>query len=138
MCARSARWLCTPEVLRWWGNPKEQIDLITEDLDEPLDAAMGERSCIWLARSFSPKARPLLPLIRTGKPPKFNELLIWCGTSFSFAVRAERASHPLVVARSRLTMRREGRQVDRLCHGGVAGVVRMEIIPGQLGQRAVG
>jgi aminoglycoside 6'-N-acetyltransferase len=31
-----ARWLQTPEVLRWWGNPKEQIELITEDLDEPL------------------------------------------------------------------------------------------------------
>jgi aminoglycoside 6'-N-acetyltransferase len=31
-----ARWLGTPEVLRWWGDPKEQIDLITEDLDEPL------------------------------------------------------------------------------------------------------
>jgi|HubBroStandDraft_6_1064221.scaffolds.fasta_scaffold866137_1 aminoglycoside 6'-N-acetyltransferase len=31
-----ARWLGTPGVLRWWGDPKEQIDLITEDLDEPL------------------------------------------------------------------------------------------------------
>jgi aminoglycoside 6'-N-acetyltransferase len=31
-----ARWLQTPEVLRWWGDPKEQIDLIAEDLDEPL------------------------------------------------------------------------------------------------------
>jgi aminoglycoside 6'-N-acetyltransferase len=30
------RWLGTPEVARWWGDPKEQIDLITEDLDEPL------------------------------------------------------------------------------------------------------
>ena len=26
-----ARWLGTPEVMRWWGDPKEQIDLITED-----------------------------------------------------------------------------------------------------------
>jgi aminoglycoside 6'-N-acetyltransferase len=31
-----ARWLRTPEVLRWWGDPQEQIELITEDLDEPL------------------------------------------------------------------------------------------------------
>jgi aminoglycoside 6'-N-acetyltransferase len=31
-----AGWLKTPEVLRWWGDPKEQIDLLTEDLDEPL------------------------------------------------------------------------------------------------------
>jgi aminoglycoside 6'-N-acetyltransferase len=31
-----AAWLKTPEVLRWWGDPKEQIELITEDLDEPL------------------------------------------------------------------------------------------------------
>jgi aminoglycoside 6'-N-acetyltransferase len=29
-------WLGTPEVVRWWGDPKEQIDLITEDLDDPL------------------------------------------------------------------------------------------------------
>src|ERR1700720_1540663 len=32
----AVRWLGTPEVVRWWGDPKEQIDLITEDLDEPL------------------------------------------------------------------------------------------------------
>jgi aminoglycoside 6'-N-acetyltransferase len=31
-----AGWLKTPEVLRWWGDPKEQIELITEDLNEPL------------------------------------------------------------------------------------------------------
>jgi hypothetical protein len=31
-----ARWLETPEVMRWGGDPKEQIDLITEDLDESL------------------------------------------------------------------------------------------------------
>jgi aminoglycoside 6'-N-acetyltransferase len=31
-----ARWLQTPEVLHWWGDPREQIDLIAEDLDEPL------------------------------------------------------------------------------------------------------
>jgi aminoglycoside 6'-N-acetyltransferase len=32
----AARWLQTPEVMRWWGDPKEQIDMIAEDLDEPL------------------------------------------------------------------------------------------------------
>ena len=31
-----ARWLRTPEVARWWGDPNEQLALVTEDLDEPL------------------------------------------------------------------------------------------------------
>jgi len=31
-----ARWLQTPEVVRWWGDPKEQLVLVTQDLDEPL------------------------------------------------------------------------------------------------------
>lgn len=30
-----ARWLRTPEVMRWWGEPGEQLALLTEDLDEP-------------------------------------------------------------------------------------------------------
>ena len=30
-----ARWLHTPEVVRWWGDPQQQILLLTEDLDEP-------------------------------------------------------------------------------------------------------
>lgn len=29
------RWLRTPEVIRWWGDPEEQEALLTEDLDEP-------------------------------------------------------------------------------------------------------
>jgi aminoglycoside 6'-N-acetyltransferase len=28
-------WLGTLEVVRWWGDPKEQI-IITQDLDDPL------------------------------------------------------------------------------------------------------
>ncbi len=28
-------WLQTPEVVRWWGDPVEQLGLVTEDLDEP-------------------------------------------------------------------------------------------------------
>jgi aminoglycoside 6'-N-acetyltransferase len=31
-----AGWLRTPEVVRWWGDPQEQLALVTEDLDEPL------------------------------------------------------------------------------------------------------
>ena len=31
-----ARWLRTPEVVRWWGEPEEQIALVTADIDEPL------------------------------------------------------------------------------------------------------
>jgi aminoglycoside 6'-N-acetyltransferase len=29
-------WLSTPEVMRWWGEPGEQLALLQEDLDEPL------------------------------------------------------------------------------------------------------
>ena len=29
------RWLRTPEVRRWWGDPDEQLSLPAEDLDEP-------------------------------------------------------------------------------------------------------
>ena len=30
------RWLQTPEVVRWWGDPVEQAALLEADLDEPL------------------------------------------------------------------------------------------------------
>ena len=30
------RWLTTPEVVRWWGDPAEQLALLEEDLHEPL------------------------------------------------------------------------------------------------------
>lgn len=29
------RWLATPEVARWWGNPEEQYALVSGDLDHP-------------------------------------------------------------------------------------------------------
>jgi aminoglycoside 6'-N-acetyltransferase len=29
------RWLETPEVVRWWGDPDEQYDLVSCDLDHP-------------------------------------------------------------------------------------------------------
>ena len=29
------RWLETPEVVRWWGQPDEQYDLVSCDLDHP-------------------------------------------------------------------------------------------------------
>jgi aminoglycoside 6'-N-acetyltransferase len=29
------RWLETPEVRRWWGDPDEQLALLTEDLGKP-------------------------------------------------------------------------------------------------------
>jgi len=29
------QWLATPAVARWWGDPAEQLALLTEDLDEP-------------------------------------------------------------------------------------------------------
>lgn len=30
-----ARWLATPEVVTWWGDPDEQYALVLEDLDNP-------------------------------------------------------------------------------------------------------
>jgi aminoglycoside 6'-N-acetyltransferase len=30
------RWLGTPDVVRWWGDPDEQYALLDEDLGEPL------------------------------------------------------------------------------------------------------
>jgi aminoglycoside 6'-N-acetyltransferase len=30
------RWLKTPEVVRWWGDPAEQLARLTEDLRDPL------------------------------------------------------------------------------------------------------
>jgi aminoglycoside 6'-N-acetyltransferase len=29
------RWLAEPHVVRWWGSPNEQFDLVSADLDEP-------------------------------------------------------------------------------------------------------
>jgi aminoglycoside 6'-N-acetyltransferase len=29
------RWLQTPEVMRWWGDPDEQYALVSDDLDHP-------------------------------------------------------------------------------------------------------
>src|ERR1700761_2961397 len=29
------RWLATPEVVRWWGDPEEQYALVRDDLDHP-------------------------------------------------------------------------------------------------------
>src|ERR1700693_1392929 len=29
------RWLSTPEVGRWWGDPQEKAALLQEDLEEP-------------------------------------------------------------------------------------------------------
>ena len=30
-----ARWLRTPEVVRWWGDPDEQYELVSSDLTHP-------------------------------------------------------------------------------------------------------
>ena len=38
------RWLQTPEVIRWWGDPGEQLALLEGDLGEPL-MAMRIVSC---------------------------------------------------------------------------------------------
>src|SRR6185312_4208478 len=36
------RWLETPEVVRWWGDPDEQYALVSGDLDHPdMDQFIG-------------------------------------------------------------------------------------------------
>jgi aminoglycoside 6'-N-acetyltransferase len=32
---RLRRWLHTPEVQRWWGEPRKELELLREDLNEP-------------------------------------------------------------------------------------------------------
>jgi aminoglycoside 6'-N-acetyltransferase len=32
---RLSRWLLTPDVVRWWGDPRRELDLLRADLDEP-------------------------------------------------------------------------------------------------------
>jgi len=32
---RFRRWLRAPEAKRWWGEPREQIELLRSDLNEP-------------------------------------------------------------------------------------------------------
>jgi aminoglycoside 6'-N-acetyltransferase len=32
---RLRRWLNAPEVRRWWGNPREEFELLRGDLNEP-------------------------------------------------------------------------------------------------------
>jgi len=32
---RLRRWLSAPEVARWWGDPREQLELLRADLSEP-------------------------------------------------------------------------------------------------------
>ena len=29
------KWLVTPQVVRWWGDPEEQIKLLEEDINDP-------------------------------------------------------------------------------------------------------
>ena len=36
--AKLRRWIETPEVARWWGDPDQQYRLLDEDLDNPLMA----------------------------------------------------------------------------------------------------
>jgi aminoglycoside 6'-N-acetyltransferase len=31
-----ARWLATPEVVRWWGEPAHELELLAQDLSNPL------------------------------------------------------------------------------------------------------
>jgi aminoglycoside 6'-N-acetyltransferase len=42
-----AAWLRTPELVRWWGDPQEQLALLSEDLDEP-------RMQQWIVTHYGP------------------------------------------------------------------------------------
>jgi aminoglycoside 6'-N-acetyltransferase len=83
--AMARRWLETPEVRRWWGDPDEQIALLEEDLSEPRMAmwivSHGGRPFAyvqdydplsWGIRAFDvpPGARGLDPFI--GEPEMLN------------------------------------------------------------------
>ncbi|HXA22509.1 MAG TPA: hypothetical protein VNW90_09425 [Acetobacteraceae bacterium] len=37
------RWLRTPEVVRWWGDPDQQAALLRDDLNEP---SHGDAHCL--------------------------------------------------------------------------------------------
>ena len=32
---RLGRWLSAPEVVRWWGDPRDELELLRADLNEP-------------------------------------------------------------------------------------------------------
>lgn len=45
-----AKWLATPELVRWRGDPAEQLALVTEDLDNPL---MDQKLVAYQAQDFA-------------------------------------------------------------------------------------
>jgi aminoglycoside 6'-N-acetyltransferase len=55
------RWLATPHVAQWWGDPREQFALISEDLDHPaMDqfiVSQSDRPFAYLQR-YDPTAWP--------------------------------------------------------------------------------
>jgi aminoglycoside 6'-N-acetyltransferase len=55
------RWLATPHVAEWWGNPQEQFALVSGDLDQPamqqFVVTIGDRSFAYL-QCYDPAAWP--------------------------------------------------------------------------------
>jgi aminoglycoside 6'-N-acetyltransferase len=55
------RWLATPHVAEWWGDPQEQFALVSGDLDHPsmqqFIVAIGDRSFAYL-QCYNPAAWP--------------------------------------------------------------------------------
>jgi aminoglycoside 6'-N-acetyltransferase len=55
------RWLETPHVAEWWGDPREQFALVSGDLDHPsmqqFIVAIGDRSFAYL-QCYNPAAWP--------------------------------------------------------------------------------
>jgi aminoglycoside 6'-N-acetyltransferase len=55
------RWLATPHVAEWWGDPQEQFALVSGDLDHPsmqqFIVAIGERAFAYL-QCYNPAAWP--------------------------------------------------------------------------------
>ncbi len=62
-----AEWLATPALREWWGDPVEELALLTEDLANPL---MDQRIvCDW---TISPLAMCNPTLARSGAPRSFR------------------------------------------------------------------
>jgi aminoglycoside 6'-N-acetyltransferase len=48
--ARLRRWLHAPEVQRWWGDPRDEFELLRADLNEP---RMAMRIVLFNRRPFA-------------------------------------------------------------------------------------
>src|ERR1043165_8095670 len=63
------RWLMTAHVSEWWGDPPEQLTLVTEDLDEPaMDQYIGEADMVGCGHGYAFIRAFTDHLLATGTP----------------------------------------------------------------------